>query len=216
MKKSLFIWISIILLTSAMPVYGASIDTIEIGGTTSANYGEVVITSIIFNNADSVSSVQLDLLYNSSVLNAKKVVAGSIASDAMFVSKIDNSAGKITIPIITLDGITGTGSIADITFEVIGSSGSSSKLELVGEVTDIDGIVLNPVIKNGLFIVGGTPTPTPTETITPTPTSTPTPTETVTPTPTPTPTGTPKPIPTVSVWIVLLIIIVVALLLNRR
>ena len=107
------------------------------------------IIPINFNTTIPVGGVQLYLLYNSYVINATNVTAGSASAGAIFSSKINNTEGKITIAVVSVAGIS-SGSIADIEFQVVGSVNSNTPLELVNEgVTDTKNIELNTILQNG-------------------------------------------------------------------
>lgn len=109
---------------------------------------------INFSTTIPVGSAQLYLLYNPSVINATNVTAGSASAGALFSSKINNTEGKITLVLISVDGISNVGSLADIEFKVVGSVNNTTPLELVSEgVTDTKNIELNTILQNGNLIV---------------------------------------------------------------
>lgn len=114
---------------------------------------------INFSTTIPVGSAQLYLLYNSSVINATHVTAGSSSQGALFSSKINNSEGKITIVVVSVDGISTVGSLADIEFSVIGPVNSSTALRLVREgVTDAKNNELNVILNDGTLTVISYPT----------------------------------------------------------
>ena len=158
----------LILITFAIPVYAAvnvSISTVEIGGTTSANNSEVVTTSINVTNAVTVGAITVYLEYDPSVIYATKIQEGVIytaaaanADQKQYTTTIDNSTGNVTVSLnarnstINNGTLNGTGSIADITFQVIGSAGSSSRLNFsFVEISDGDSLPYDILLKEGNY-----------------------------------------------------------------
>ncbi len=94
-------------------------------------------------------------------------------------------------------GATGNVPLADITYNAVGTAGSSATLYVSTSTLNYSsGGAIPEVNVNGSITVASGPTPTPTATPSPTATRTPTPVLTATPTATPTSTNTPGPSPT--------------------
>ncbi|MFQ6072714.1 MAG: cohesin domain-containing protein, partial [Methanosarcinales archaeon] len=96
-------------------------------------------------NASRVCSVDFNLTYNPTVLNATNITEGSLLpSGSSFEYTINNSIGKIVVGIVkAAPGISGSGTIANITFEVIGSADSTSSLNFSGVIFGNDSLT-NP------------------------------------------------------------------------
>ncbi|MFQ6054435.1 MAG: cohesin domain-containing protein [Methanosarcinales archaeon] len=139
----------------------------------SADSGTSIEIPIEITGASNVGSMDLELTYDPKVLNATQVKAGTLTSGTMFQSNL-NILGKVSIAIITTSPFNGNGSVAVVTFKVIGSSGETSPLTLnkadVSNFTTFE--ELKTSTKNGTFTVSGPiiapptpPTETPTETM---------------------------------------------------
>lgn len=170
---------------------------------------------VIETQTNVVPAVELHLAFNPTVFEASNLAAGSNFPQIYDGPTIDNTAGTAYIVVGNVQSpIQGTGTVASITFHVIGPSSQVERITFAsgtqaGAWQEEGANVLIGTNPASITITEETTTPTPTVTTTPgvatgtpTPTTTPggtTATPTTTPvvsatgTPTPTPTSTPSP-----------------------
>ena len=79
--------------------------------------------------ASNVGSLELVLVYDPSVLEVTGVERGTLVGDALMVSSMD-TPGQVWIGMIDASGISGDGAVAVVTFNVLGTPGSTSSLDL--------------------------------------------------------------------------------------
>ena len=125
--------------------------TISIGSAT-VNPGDTVVLPITLADVTDVTGVDVTIVYDANIVIIQNVAANSSVSGSSVFPNIDNKVGKTTIAFTNTEYVTATSvvPIIDITFEVVGSSGSST-LELQ-EVEFSDALfnVYDPdTIKNG-------------------------------------------------------------------
>jgi len=102
-------------------------------------------------NANNIGNMDITLTYDSSVLSASSLTTGAITSDSLFVHNIEE--GIINISLVDENGITGNGSIATITFDVIGEIGDATALILSATANDGNGDTVDMEIMNALFSI---------------------------------------------------------------
>jgi hypothetical protein len=113
--------------------------------------GQTVQLPIRILNAENIGNMDISLSFDSSVLSASSLTTGAITSDSLFVHNIDD--GIINISLVDDAGISGNGSIAVITFDVIGLEGDASSLVLSVDANDVNGAEVDMEIMNALFSV---------------------------------------------------------------
>jgi hypothetical protein len=77
---------------------------------------------------DKIGNMDITLSYDPSVLEATEVTKGDLTSDSLFEYNI--LAGTILISLADAEGFSGNGSIAYVTFNVIGATDSTSPLQI--------------------------------------------------------------------------------------
>ncbi len=91
---------------------------------------ESVLVPIKIKNATNIGNMNILLSYDPTVIKAMKVQKGSLTSDTFFESNVQ-VAGEVRISFASAQGIKRDGSIAYISFQAIGSPGSTSPVTLV-------------------------------------------------------------------------------------
>ena len=171
---AVFIVFAFLIFASPLPVYAW---TVNITTEACAAPGDTVTVPVIAYNVTSavpdIATANYNIEFDASVVNVTGVVTGS--GNALSVSNWNFIANNI-VRILAWDttaGHTGDVNIANVTFEAVGSAGSSSTLGICdAQFTDYDINTVTPnAINNGTFTILGGPTPTPT----PTPTAPPAP-----------------------------------------
>jgi hypothetical protein len=135
-RLSKYVSLAVLLLFATISAASAGgLDTISTGGDTQGTVGGYATMYINATGANTVGSLQLDVLYDQSIISANSITAESLTTGSMFAPNIDNIAGKIRIGLISVGGVTGNGQLVKINYSVI--KAGVSKLEISGvSVTD--------------------------------------------------------------------------------
>ena len=160
-------------------------------GDVTVDLGKNVTGSIIFTGIANYGTGTINVEYDPSVAKVTGVVGNAKSS---IVAWNSNTPGKVSISAWNIAGTSGDFAFADVTFQAVGSGGSSTALTVkVDTLQDTSYKDITRDIKNGSLKISGTSTsPTPTPSVKPTPIVTPTPSVTSTPSVTPTPSVTEK------------------------
>jgi hypothetical protein len=124
MKK---IIISVIVLSLIIPALaqGLAVSFSDSSG----SKGDTVKIPIHLEGASNVGAMDILLNYDKAILKAMSIEAGELGKNALMESNTSDN-GEVRIVLADAQGINGKGSIAVISFEVIGDVGSTSKLSL--------------------------------------------------------------------------------------
>src|SRR5659263_166491 len=145
------------------------IDTITLGGDTQGLNGQTKSVTVDVSGMSGVGALQLDVLYDKAVITVNTVTFGPAAGTGVTASNIDNPSGKVTLGVISAAGISGSGTLATISFTVAGNAGDNTDLQIVKtNLKDFNVLPVNrePTITGGTFTVMGTPSSTGIDTIT--------------------------------------------------
>ena len=132
--------------------------TVKVGDV-SAGHRQATEVPIELVGASNVGSMHIELVYDPAVLEPLEVNLGALASGALPESNLD-TPGRIVIGLISADGISGSGQLAVVTFDVPGQGGETSSLTLEN-VTAHDADTLGAIqtaVQNGTFAVATTTT----------------------------------------------------------
>jgi hypothetical protein len=100
-----------------------------------------------------VSSMDIVLTYEADVLCAVDVEAGALGKNALIEANTARD-GAVIIALVDSSGINGDGTVASVTFEVIGDAGTTSALTLEGVlVHNLDLAEIIPTTECGTFLV---------------------------------------------------------------
>jgi type 1 fimbria pilin len=91
--------------------------------------GETVKVPINVAGASNLGALGLSLTYDSSVLKGIRAEGGTLASNSMVESN-ELKPGTLRISLIDSKGILGDGGIVDVTFEVLGDTGTSTQISM--------------------------------------------------------------------------------------
>ena len=160
-RMVLFLFIISVLAVALLATSTASAtgtETISIGSAT-VDSGDIVVLPITIADVTDVTGVDVTIVYDANIVIIQNVVANnSVVTDSSVYPNIDNTVGKATIPLTNTNFITATSAIPiiDITFEVVGNSGSST-LELQDvELSDALFNVYTPSTNNGNLVLSNT------------------------------------------------------------
>jgi len=113
--------------------------------------GQTVQLPIRIVNADNIGNMDISLVYDPSVLSATSLTTGAITSNSLFVHNIDQ--GRVNISLVDDNGISGNGSIATITFDVIGDKGEVTSLILSADANDENSDDVDVELMNAMFSI---------------------------------------------------------------
>jgi len=137
--------------TGTSVVTGLGIRLVAESRTASPN--STIQVPILLNNASNIGSMNFVVTYNPQVLRVNKVDSGSLLSGALFTPNYQ-SPPEVRCGVATSGGVSGSGTMAYIEFQVIGTAGSSSPLtfsELSASTTSGQSIIVS--VQNGTVTV---------------------------------------------------------------
>ncbi|MBI5698472.1 MAG: hypothetical protein HZC29_08370, partial [Thaumarchaeota archaeon] len=135
------------LFTVSGPILGwITVSTINITGP----IGSSLQVPINASGAINLGSMDVILLFDSNVLNATNITKGNLVSGSYFESKIN--PGNVSIAVVNENGINGSGTVAVITFVVVGYARSETPLSLRVEANEVNTFAPIPVRRiDGIF-----------------------------------------------------------------
>lgn len=157
MRKILMMFITVIFLTAFVNVVSASgVEEFYLEVTAEEPDSEYINVAINVNEADGIGSLNLDLIYDPTIIIAENAILGKTASGSLFAYTIKNDAGKVSLGYATTKGISGTGPLSVIKFKIVGEKEDKTPLTIsVTTLTDTDAKSMKePKITNSEFIVG--------------------------------------------------------------
>jgi len=81
------------------------------------------------NNASNLGSLEFELVYNPGILQPESVAKGELADNAMIDFSFARS-GRVWVAMVDSNGLSGSGSLAIITFRRVGSGQTAATLTL--------------------------------------------------------------------------------------
>ena len=78
---------------------------------------------------DAVGALQFDITFDPSVLSVEGVEAGSLLGGNALVEFGAEPAGTVAVAIASLDGVSGSGELVVLSFNVVGAAGDTTALE---------------------------------------------------------------------------------------
>ena len=130
---------AIICLTLAIPGSVAEQTgdtvTVTVNAPEVVNAGETFNVTIDVANITEFNSAQFDLAFDSRVVNVTGVADGSLDGATIPVSmweSVDADTVKVLVSMPIGQGVSGTGNLAKISFDVVGKTGNRSELNISG------------------------------------------------------------------------------------
>ena len=108
---------------------------VEVNAPEMAKTGETFVASIDVDNIADFNSGLFDLSFKSSVVNVTDVANGSLGGETIPVDRwkrIDNGKIRVFLNVPDIAGVSGSGNLAEIRFEVVGLGGDTSELDISG------------------------------------------------------------------------------------
>jgi len=119
--------------------------------------GTTVKIPIMVCNANDLANMDLTVNYDTTVLKFKSAEKGGLNANSLFESN-EASPGNVMISFASSNGASGSASIAILTFDVIGSNGSTSPIRITVKTASTSSGTTIPVsVSQGTFTTG-TPT----------------------------------------------------------
>ena len=116
--------------------------------------GKEVRIPVIMCNAKDLANMDLSLNYNIAAMKFKSAEKGALNAKSLFESN-EKPAGTIKISFAASQGVTGSGSIAILIYDVIGSSGQSTQITgSVNSASTSSGSPVSVSVNPGTFTVG--------------------------------------------------------------
>ncbi|MDD5647826.1 MAG: cohesin domain-containing protein [Dehalococcoidia bacterium] len=81
------------------------------------------------NNADNLGSLEFELVYDPTIVQPESVTKGDLADNAMLDFSLARS-GRVWVALVDSNGLSGSGSLAEITFRRVGSGQTAAVLTL--------------------------------------------------------------------------------------
>ena len=146
--KIRLLWVFIVVITVATAIIGCG------------KPNKAVDVAINLQNANNIGSLQIEISYDASVLQATQVEAEELGKNAMIESNLDNP-GIVIIGIVDSSGINGSGSVVSISFDVLEKDASSSVTIKNAAAHDVNTLVDLPTsLTQGSFAAGDVSAPT--------------------------------------------------------
>ncbi len=119
--------------------------------------GSTVKIPIMVCNANDLANMDLTVNYDTKVLKFKSAEKGGLNANSLFESN-EASPGNVMISFASSNGASGSASIAILTFDVIGSNGSTSPIKITVKTASTSSGTIIPIsVSQGTFTTG-TPT----------------------------------------------------------
>lgn len=121
--------LSLFLVLLALLAGAALAATVTVSApTVEAQAGNPVNVPIQMSGANGLGAVHLELTFDPAVLTAQEVTKGALAGNNALMESNIKEPGRVVIGIVSLDGITGDGTLASVNFNVVGDAGINSSL----------------------------------------------------------------------------------------
>lgn len=116
--------------------------------------GSTVKIPIMVCNANDLANMDLSVNYDTSILKFRSAEKGGLNANSLFESN-EASPGTVMISFASSTGVSGSASIAILTFDVIGSNGSSSPIKITVKTASTSSGSTVPVsVSMGTFKTG--------------------------------------------------------------
>ncbi len=113
------------------PVIAASGVELSVNAPEEVGEGSTFVVSIDVEDIDDLNSAKFDLSFDSSVVNVTNVSDGNVDGTTIPAQMWITEAGiNVIVDIPGIDGVSGSGSLATVSFEVVGGKRDRSELEI--------------------------------------------------------------------------------------
>ncbi len=147
--KTILLLVVLLFLTSFASASSVIVSVTDASGGSGATVG----VPINLEDASNVGSMDIRMSYDTGVLHPIGVDNGELSKNAYLESNTASN-GEVVIALADASGISGSGQIALVSFEVVGDTGSSSPLILEEvSVHDIERVEVITTTEDGTFSV---------------------------------------------------------------
>lgn len=116
--------LAVLVLAFFVPAIATAVPVLAPGSTTAPAGATVTIPLTLSDASEPLGNIDLTLSYDPRILEATEVLPGDLTSGALIDSNIGQ--GTVRLGIVSRQGFRGNGTVASVTFRVIGTAGSSS------------------------------------------------------------------------------------------
>ncbi|WP_340818859.1 cohesin domain-containing protein [Methanolobus sp. WCC4] len=147
--RKILVLIGLLFLTSFASASTVTVSVSDVSG----GSGATVEVPIDLTDATDIGSMDIRMSYDGDVLQAMGVDTGELGGNA-YIESNTASDGVVFIALADASGISGTGTVAVVSFEVLGDTGSTSSLALEDvSVHDIERVEVITTTEDGTFSV---------------------------------------------------------------
>lgn len=114
----------------------AATTTVSVADSSGAN-GDMVKVPVNVVDASNLGAMRISLTYDSSVLKGIEADSGALATNSLVESN-EIESGKMLLSFADTNGISGDGTILEVTFEVVGDLGASTQIAIEAVGYDVD------------------------------------------------------------------------------
>lgn len=151
MVDKYILFASIVLLITANIASASGLDTLSVSGDKQGTVGNFATIYINATGANDIGGIQLDFLYDPSIIIADTMTTESLAAGALPTFSIDNTTGKVKIGLISTTGITGNGSLVKINYSIVGTGNSTLNISVQNVTNTTNGIISVGNVINSTF-----------------------------------------------------------------
>jgi len=126
----LFQFLSLFKIMAVVFVVPALAATDAVVNDASGDYGTTVDIPIDVSSTSNIGAMDILLTYDPAVISPTGVTNGTLISATDLIASYTGTSGIVNISLASTSGITGTGPIAVIQFQVVGSGDATSPLTL--------------------------------------------------------------------------------------
>jgi hypothetical protein len=117
------------------------------------NSGQELVVPIMICNAHDIANMDLSVGYDSKMIQFKDAIKGALTQNMLFES--NNVGNTVKISFAGKTGFSGSGSVAVLTFTIIGQNGGSTPITVtIGGASTSDGKPVVIPVNNGKVIIG--------------------------------------------------------------
>jgi hypothetical protein len=153
LKMFIFIGLALLVSGAAAAQMTVSVDSASVSAGTNA------VIPVKVSGASNLAAMDLVITYDPSVLQFFSADLGAISSNGMIETNIA-TPGTLKIGLVDTKGISGDGTLINMQFNVIGTSGTTTQINpQVSGAWNLDLVDIQTTVSGGTIIVGGTKIP---------------------------------------------------------
>ncbi len=119
---------TLIIAALAIVIIIPAVSCVKVARKSGATTAQVTVP-VNANNANNLGSLEFEVVYNPAVLQPESVTKGELADNSMIDFSFARS-GRVWVAMVDSNGLSGSGSLAEITFRRVGSGQTAAVLTL--------------------------------------------------------------------------------------